>query len=98
MINIPDAAEVRIKKSDKLNTYVEFPLDYDNIEDFIKQVVVKNAEDFEPSDKFGCCSKYQECSKVGYCIHDSKFYSRACWYRKNLESGKNFYKVNGAEL
>ena len=42
--------------------------------------------------KFGCCSKYQQCSDIGHCIHDDTLYSSACEYRKNLESGKNFYK------
>lgn len=43
---------------------------------------------------FGCCSKYELCSDLKKCIHTDPFYSEACMYRKNLESGKIFYGKN----
>ena len=43
--------------------------------------------------KFGCCSKYKQCSDVGRCVHEDLLYSSACEYRRNLEAGKNFYKT-----
>lgn len=44
---------------------------------------------------FGCCSRYKECSEQERCIHEDQLYATACMYRKNLESGKNFYKDKG---
>lgn len=41
--------------------------------------------------KFGCCSRYKECSNVGKCIHNDVLYSSACEYRHNLEAGRIFY-------
>lgn len=46
---------------------------------------------FIPSEKFGCCEKYRECSAAKKCLHDNQIYAKACWYRKNIESGKIFY-------
>ena len=43
--------------------------------------------------KFGCCSKYKQCSDAGKCIHEDLLYSSACEYRRNLEAGKIFYKT-----
>lgn len=42
--------------------------------------------------RFGCCSKYKQCSDSGKCIHDDQLYSSACEYRRNLEAGKIFYQ------
>ncbi len=90
-LEVPVSAELRKRKSDKKNTYIIFDeLNEETIE-FIKIVAIYYVEHFEPSDKFGCCSKYKECSADGKCLHDNLFYSKACWYRKNLESGKIFY-------
>ncbi|MDE5945963.1 MAG: hypothetical protein K2G63_01450 [Oscillospiraceae bacterium] len=90
-IFIPEDAEIKNVKSDKLNTYINFNVWNDSIVKFMKDVIVYYVETFEPSDKFGCCSKYKECSKAKKCLHSNKFYSKACWYRKNLEAGKIFY-------
>lgn len=55
-------------------------------------VIIRDyAERFVPSDKFGCCEKYRECSAAKKCLHYDLFYAKACWYRKNLESGNIFY-------
>lgn len=89
-INIPEEAEIKKLKSDALNTYIIFRFWNDNVFKFIKDIVVYYVENFEPSDKFGCCGKYKECSEAGKCLHDNKFYAKACWYRKNLESGNAF--------
>lgn len=41
---------------------------------------------------FACCHEFKKCSKVGACLHpDDRFYNR-CYYRENLEAGKNFFK------
>ncbi len=41
--------------------------------------------------RFGCCSRYKECSKEKKCVHPDLIYATACEYRKNLENGKIFY-------
>jgi len=44
---------------------------------------------------FGCCSKYDECTKKGYCVHDDLIYANvACQYKKLIE---NFNKENENE-
>lgn len=45
-------------------------------------------------ERFGCCSRYEQCSDARKCIHPDFILSRACAYRKNLESGKIFYGKN----
>lgn len=90
-IIIPQNAEIRNIESDEINVYVNFQTFDENTIIFIKSVVKYYVETFEPSDKFGCCSKYKECSEAKKCLHNDKFYSRACWYKKNLEAGKIFY-------
>lgn len=90
-ISIPEIAETKNIKSDKVNTYVNFSVWNDLVIKFMKDSILYYVETFEPSDKFGCCSKYRECSEAKKCLHRNQFYSKACWYRKNLESGKIFY-------
>lgn len=90
-ITIPECAVVKKIKSDKLNTHIIFKAIDDSAVDFIKNIEIYYIEHFDPSDKFGCCGKYKECSKAKKCLHDNNFYARACWYKKNLESGKIFY-------
>ena len=80
------------RKSDIKNTYIAFDeLDEEAVQ-FIKSIAIYYVNNFEPSDKFGCCSKYKECSNAKKCLHENLFYSKACWYRKNLESGKIFFE------
>ncbi len=90
-ITIPENAETKRIKSDEINTYVNFPIWNDSVIKFMKDAILYYVESFEPADKFGCCSKYKECSKAKKCLHNNLFYSKACWYRKNLEDGKIFY-------
>lgn len=42
---------------------------------------------------FGCCAKYVECSDALCCLENPE-YSKFCFYRQNLESGKIFYGKN----
>lgn len=46
---------------------------------------------YTPQYKFGCCSRYKECSHEKKCIHPDLFYARGCQYKKNLDSGIIFY-------
>lgn len=91
LLSVPENVTVKTINSDKESTYINFDSWNDKVRTFAKAIITHYIETFEPSDKFGCCGKYAECSKEGKCIHDNKFYAKACWYRKNLESGKIFY-------
>lgn len=44
------------------------------------------------TDTFACCNDYKLCSNVDHCIHPEDRFYNGCIYRKNLESGLNFYK------
>ena len=48
----------------------------------------------QPSETFGCCMRYTECSDAKICLHPNKQYSRGCIYRTNLEKGLIFYGKN----
>lgn len=62
--------------------------------DFIEKVVVFALKNYSSSNsKFGCCSRFKECSNQGKCIHPNKLYATVCEYKKHLESGNAFYKV-----
>ena len=45
-------------------------------------------------ERFGCCSRYVECSDKKECINPNFLMSRACGYRRNLEAGRIFYGKN----
>ena len=49
---------------------------------------------YRPSERFGCCGRYIDCSDNNKCTHPNKLYARACQYRENLENGLIFYGVN----
>lgn len=72
-------------------------LDFDNFGEFqeiAKKAIISDLEIYEPSWTFGCCSKYEQCSNAGKCIHDFKLYAKGCQYRKNLENSLIFYGEN----
>lgn len=75
------------------NGFIRIDIDefIDNIDksQLILNKVFMEAFSFAP---FGCCSRYEECSRVEHCIHEDQLYSTSCMYRKNLENGRNFYK------
>ena len=90
-IGISHDIEVKTIASDKLNCYLDFTEITTPILDFVTKLIIYYVEHFEPSEKFGCCHRYKECSDAKKCLHPDLFYSRACWYRKNLENGNIFY-------
>ena len=72
-------------------------IDFETIQELFemaKEVTFAELELYSPSTVFGCCSKYEQCSDAGKCIHDYKLYAKGCQYRKNLESGLIFYGKN----
>lgn len=71
------------------------PIDFLNAvntnEDSFGELAAHICADSMSFPKFGCCSKYQQCSDIGKCVHEDLLYSSACEYRRNLEAGHNFY-------
>ncbi len=59
---------------------------FSNVLDYLVKTV-------KPTHKFGCCSKYKECSAINHCLHENQFYSKGCYYRDNLEKGMDFYST-----
>lgn len=55
-------------------------------------ILKKSIFDYVPSHTFGCCHRYKECSRAEKCLHPDLFYAKGCYYRKNLEAGRIFYK------
>lgn len=78
----------------EIKTNVYFPLTSDSVFDYLYKVFDFQLGAFEPSEKFGCCSKYVECSDAKECLYGEKFYARACYYKGSLENGKIFYGKN----
>jgi hypothetical protein len=46
------------------------------------------------AERFGCCSKYVECSDALGCLHREDPEYSGCQYRVNLEAGRIFYGKN----
>ena len=46
------------------------------------------------SERFGCCSRYLECSDLKRCTNPNIILSLGCQYKKNLEKGIIFYGMN----
>ncbi len=81
-------------KSSSQHICLDFSTEKNDFKPIIKELLDCAISTFEPSDKFGCCDKYIECSNAKKCLHNNLFYAKACYYRKNLESGKIFYGDN----
>ncbi len=45
-------------------------------------------------ERFGCCSRYIECSDKKRCVNPDFFMSLACAYKRHLEAGRIFYGKN----
>lgn len=93
-ISLPENVSLKYIDSDIANVIVNFPTGENNYITFVHDILDYSVNTFEPADKFGCCSKYIECSNAKRCLHENLFYAKACFYRKNLESGKIFYGEN----
>ena len=60
--------------------------------DFLCAVLDKTI-DAAPKE-FDCCSRYNECSDAGVCIHPNPDLAAACGYRKIMKQGRIFYGKN----
>lgn len=66
----------------------------DDLIPLLMECVRQALKNYSPkASSFACCSRYEECSDEGRCIHENKLYSKACQYRKNLEKGQIFYGI-----
>lgn len=61
---------------------------------FIEKIIVQFVDDYSPTERFGCCHRYVECSDAGKCTAPDLFHAKGCFYRDNLEKGKIFYGKN----
>lgn len=82
----------------KNNEFIGSRLLFSEINDiyfgFIEKAVVFALKNYSSSNsKFGCCSRYKECSNQEKCIHPNKLYATVCEYKKHLENGNAFYKA-----
>ena len=65
----------------------------ENYFDFIEKAIIFAYKNYSSSNsKFGCCSRFKDCSNQGKCIHPNKLYATVCEYKKHLEAGNAFYK------
>lgn len=71
---------------------VRINLALDQQVDFFSRALDYLTSTKKPVNRFGCCSKYKECSQAGKCLHEHPYYSKGCYYRENLENGRVFYK------
>lgn len=44
------------------------------------------------TETFACCNDFKRCSEAGGCLHPEDRFYNGCFYRRNLEAGRNFYK------
>ena len=88
----PSSLTVKEVKSDKINHHLlMFNEDINGIE-YIKSLVEYCLSIYESSNTFGCCSKYNECSRLKECIHENKLYATGCMYRKKIENNIIYFK------
>lgn len=98
LLDIPNEATIKDVNSDKEFTHVLFKDESKALYDYIKAHTICSINNYEFSDKFGCCSLYKECSESKRCLHENKLYSKGCYYRNNLELGKVFYGLDQSPL
>lgn len=85
--------EYEIKKSDWIRLYFQDTLDIHKYTNVIIDIY-DHCHSKQIGEIFGCCSHYIECSDARKCVKENEDWSRACYYRKNLNSGKIFYGIN----
>ncbi len=72
--------------------HLQFNQHSSSMVDYIIKHTMYCVENYEAkADQFGCCSKFEQCSNAGQCMHENLLYAKACAYRKNLEQGRIFF-------
>lgn len=93
----PKHAEIKELKSDLDAGCIRLIFDKNSLEliDFVREHVLYTlARYVSKASRFGCCSKFEECSDAKKCVHENKLYSKACMYRSHLDAGRIFYGKN----
>ncbi len=94
-VGMPDGSSSRVLKSHPGVTIVDVSESSEALADWFEKMIYYEMARYESkAATFGCCSKVEECSDALHCIHENKFYSKACMYRMNLDMGKVFYGKN----
>ena len=65
-----------------------------DVVNFIHKMIPQFVDDYPPTERFGCCHRYVECSDAGKCTAPDLFHAKGCFYKDNLENGKIFYGKN----
>lgn len=91
----PEDSVIKNLKSDPYNIHIIIKKDSDKLIEFVEtNTRYALARYTSKADRFGCCSRFIECSDAKRCLHENKLYSKACMYRSHLEAGHIFYGKN----
>lgn len=91
VIDMPSIAYKKNVKSDTEFIHVIFPCQSNILMEYIKQHILFCVDNYESSNKFGCCSKFMKCSNAKKCVHENSLYAKGCAYGKNIRQGRIFY-------
>ncbi len=86
-------SELNFKKRSDDMIQLEFS-DEEKCCDVLYKLTLEALNKYSPSYKFGCCSKYVECSDAKKCLHKDKLHANGCAYNSNLKEGRIFYGKN----
>ena len=89
-VPLPEKGRLKEVKDDS-SRHIFFSSGEEGLEAYIREHIRAAVKNYKSGCKFGCCSKYKECSQAGSCLHENKLYATGCAYRSNLEQGKIFY-------
>ena len=92
-----DALQLERTKSDKDNgnIRIRFRNNSLNLIKYVEKHVKFCLDNYvSKADRFACCSLYEKCSDAKKCLHENLLYSKACFYREQLEKGHIFYGKN----
>lgn len=76
---------------------IYFPINSSTVFQYLDDIFKFQLKAFEPAEKFGCCGQYLRCSNAKQCVHRDTFYAKACYYKRNLESGHIFFGKNAVD-
>lgn len=60
----------------KKTFYHQFDINSASVIPYLTAILEYSLQRYEPSDRFGCCSKYVACSDALKCLHSNNFYAR----------------------
>lgn len=93
-VKLPDNVTACEMKSYSDRMVIDFKSKSELFFETCKIILQQSLEHYEPTEFFGCCGKYLQCSDMKKCLHEDLFYAKACRYKRNLEAGRIFYGKN----